>query len=66
MAITAAQKAAITEVLDAIVSAKSPRKKRVLSEMFLELVDRAEWPQYYEVMASDVRIQRKTHTRISR
>jgi hypothetical protein len=49
MAISAAQKAALDEIINTIVTLKSPRKKRVLSEMFMDLVDRAEWPEYYQV-----------------
>ena len=58
MTITSTQKAAIGEVINAIVSEKSPRKKRVLSDMFLDLVDRAEWPQYYEVCVHGVHVLR--------
>ena len=49
MAITAAQKATIEDVLKAITSTVSPRKKRPLADMFLELVDREDWAGYYEV-----------------
>jgi hypothetical protein len=54
MAITAAQKAALEEIIQVLTTMKSPRKKRVLSEMFLELVNRAEWPEYYEVWPRNV------------
>ncbi|KAF8627275.1 hypothetical protein AX17_006320 [Amanita inopinata Kibby_2008] len=50
MTLTFAQKCAIEEVMNAIVSATGPRGKRQLSAMFMGLVDRAEWPQYYEVI----------------
>ncbi|KAF8628527.1 hypothetical protein AX15_003840 [Amanita polypyramis BW_CC] len=50
MALTPAQKGAVEEVLDAIVSAIGPRGRRQLSAMFMDLVDRTEWPQYYEVI----------------
>jgi chromatin structure-remodeling complex subunit RSC1/2 len=49
MTITAAQTATILEVLSSITSATAPRGKRQLAGMFLELVDRTDWPQYYEV-----------------
>ncbi|KLO08183.1 hypothetical protein SCHPADRAFT_1001127 [Schizopora paradoxa] len=51
MAVTAAQKAAIEEVIDAIkTTTAAPRNKRLLCTMFLELVDRESWPEYYEVI----------------
>ncbi len=49
MAITAAQKAALEEVIDILITTTPPRSKRQLSAIFLELVDRTAWPQYYEV-----------------
>lgn len=49
MTLSSAQKSAVEEVLDAIVSTTAPRGKRHISAMFMELVDRADWPQYYEV-----------------
>jgi len=49
MAITTAQKAAIEEVIDAITATTPPRGKRLLSQLFMSLVDRTEWPEYYEV-----------------
>ncbi|KAJ7228674.1 hypothetical protein GGX14DRAFT_414207 [Mycena pura] len=50
MTITSAQKKAIEEVLDALTSATGSPRKRQLATMFLELVDRREWPEYYEVI----------------
>ena len=52
MPISAAQKTAIEEVIDVLVAATPPRGKRQLAALFLELVDRADWPEYYEVPAS--------------
>ncbi|KAG6333434.1 hypothetical protein ID866_5655 [Astraeus odoratus] len=50
MAITPAQKSAIEEIIDLLVAATPPRGKRQLAAMFLELVDRNDWPEYYEVI----------------
>ncbi|OBZ78727.1 Chromatin structure-remodeling complex subunit rsc1 [Grifola frondosa] len=50
MAVTAAQKSAIEEVIKALLNATSRRVKRRLAEMFLELVDKESWPEYYEVI----------------
>lgn len=52
MPITPDQKTAMDQVLAAILVATAPRGKRQLSAMFMELVDREEWPQYYEVRLS--------------
>lgn len=51
MAITAAQKTAIEEVLAAIlaVSSGSGRGRRQLSGMFMDLVDKEDYPEYYDV-----------------
>ena len=49
MTITALQKVAVEEILHIICTATPPRSKRQLAGMFLALVDREEWPQYYEV-----------------
>jgi len=49
MPITSAQKIAIEEVINALLSATSPRGRRQLAAMFMDLVDRNEWPEYYEV-----------------
>lgn len=48
MTITPAQKSAIEDVVDALKKATSPKKKRSLSELFLELVDKDTWANYYE------------------
>ena len=49
MAVTDAQKAAVEQVIQAIKSVSSPRKKRVLADLFLELVDKEAWADYYQV-----------------
>ena len=49
MPVSAAQKTAIEEVIRAITSASSRRAKRRLADMFMDLVDRESWPEYYEV-----------------
>jgi len=49
MPVTNAQKAAIEQVIEAVKSVTSRRKKRVLSELFLELVDKETWANYYQV-----------------
>ncbi|KAJ7621067.1 hypothetical protein FB45DRAFT_838799 [Roridomyces roridus] len=50
MVLTTAQKTAIEQVIDAITSATGSPRKRQLCGMFLELVDRADWPEYFEVI----------------
>ncbi|KAH9850627.1 hypothetical protein C2E23DRAFT_904961 [Lenzites betulinus] len=50
MPLGAAQKTAIEEVVRALTSATSRRAKRRLADMFLDLVDRESWPEYYEVI----------------
>ncbi|KAI9059557.1 hypothetical protein FKP32DRAFT_1596121 [Trametes sanguinea] len=50
MPVTAAQKAAIEEVIRALTSATSRRVKRRLADMFMDLVDKDSWPEYYEVI----------------
>jgi len=52
MTITPVQKSAIEEVVDALKKATSPKKKRILSELFLELVDKDAWAHYYEARNS--------------
>lgn len=49
---TSAQKAAIEDILDVLVATTPPRGKRHLAAMFMDLVDRADWPEYYEVRAA--------------
>jgi hypothetical protein len=49
MAVTDAQKAAVEQVIQAIKSVSSPRKKRVLADLFLDLVDKDAWADYYQV-----------------
>ena len=48
MPISIMQTAAVMEVINVILSTTGP-KKRQLASMFLDLVDRTDWPQYYEV-----------------
>ncbi|KAJ7715224.1 hypothetical protein B0H14DRAFT_3633665 [Mycena olivaceomarginata] len=48
MGITAAQKKAIEEVMEILLKAQGFRPKRQLAGMFLELVDRDDWKDYYE------------------
>ena len=50
MTITSQQKQALEEIIQTILDAKSSRGKRQLAEMFLELVDKTDWPEYYEVI----------------
>lgn len=49
MPITSVQKIAIEEVINAILVVTAARGKRQLCAIFMDLVDREEWPQYYEV-----------------
>ncbi|KZP25998.1 hypothetical protein FIBSPDRAFT_782552, partial [Athelia psychrophila] len=50
MALAAGQKQAIEETINVLVNTSPPRGKRHLSAMFMDLVDRAEYPEYYEVI----------------
>ncbi|KAG2147502.1 hypothetical protein DEU56DRAFT_909485 [Suillus clintonianus] len=50
MTISAAQKTAIEEVIEILVATTPARGKRQLSQLFMDLVDRTEWPEYYEVI----------------
>jgi chromatin structure-remodeling complex subunit RSC1/2 len=49
MPLSALQTAAIKEVIQVILAQTATRGKRQLAGMFMDLVDRQEWPQYYEV-----------------
>ena len=51
MPITLAQKLAIEETIHALLNVTSIRSKRPvkLAAMFMDLVDRTEWPAYYDV-----------------
>ena len=51
MPITLAQKLAIEEIIHALLNVTSIRSKRPvkLAAMFMDLVDRTEWPAYYDV-----------------
>lgn len=48
MPISITQTTAVIEVINIILATTGP-KKRQLAAMFLDLVDRTDWPQYYEV-----------------
>ncbi|KAG6910616.1 hypothetical protein DXG01_009125 [Tephrocybe rancida] len=50
MTITSAQSAAIMEIINSILLMTVTKGKRLLAAMFLELVDRADWPEYYELI----------------
>ncbi|KAF7355663.1 hypothetical protein MSAN_01484100 [Mycena sanguinolenta] len=50
MGLTAAQKKDIEDVLEALKSVTGSPRKRQLAAMFLELVDRDDWKDYYEVI----------------
>ncbi|KAF8798290.1 hypothetical protein BYT27DRAFT_7203401 [Phlegmacium glaucopus] len=52
MPITLSQKAAIEEIIQALLNTTSIRSKRPvkLASMFMDLVDRTEWPAYYDVI----------------
>ena len=52
MAVTDAQKAAVEQVIRAIRSIPSPRKKRLLADLFLDLVDKDTWADYYQVSST--------------
>lgn len=52
MPITSVQKTAIEEIIDVLVATTPARGKRQLAAMFMDLVDRAGWPEYYEVLYS--------------
>lgn len=49
MPITTTQKNEIEAVIKTLLNATSPRIKRRLVDMFLELPDKASWPEYYQV-----------------
>ncbi|KAF6758882.1 bromeodomain-containing protein [Ephemerocybe angulata] len=50
MPITTQQNSALNEVIHAILTATPPKGRRQLAGMFLVLVDRSDWPHYYEVI----------------
>ncbi|KAF9482362.1 hypothetical protein BDN70DRAFT_436154 [Pholiota conissans] len=50
MTVTQAQKTAIEEVMSILLVTTTPRGKRQLASMFMDLVDRTEWPEYYEII----------------
>jgi chromatin structure-remodeling complex subunit RSC1/2 len=49
MPILPEQKNAIEEVISALLAITTTRGKRQLAAIFMDLVDRTEWPEYYEV-----------------
>jgi chromatin structure-remodeling complex subunit RSC1/2 len=49
MILTPVQKSAVEEIINVLVTTTGPRGKRRLAEMFMNLVDKDEWPEYYEV-----------------
>lgn len=58
MPITLSQKAAIEEIIHVLLNASSIRSKRSvkLASMFMDLVDRTEWPAYYDVRLIQLRM----------
>jgi chromatin structure-remodeling complex subunit RSC1/2 len=50
MTLTATQKAAIEDIIHILCTTTATRGKRQIAGMFLELVDRTDWPQYFEVI----------------
>jgi chromatin structure-remodeling complex subunit RSC1/2 len=60
MAVTDAQKAAVEQLIQTIKSVSSPRKKRVLADLFLELVDKEAWANYYQVTTSTTTLSIRT------
>ncbi|KAF8972536.1 RSC complex protein [Flammula alnicola] len=50
MPISPVHKTAIEEVITAILNVAAPRGKRQLAAMFMDLVDRSSWPEYYEII----------------
>lgn len=54
MGVTAAQKTAIEEIIQIIIHTTPPRGKRKLSALYIDLVERADYPEYYEVSVSYV------------
>ena len=54
MAVTDAQKAAVEQVIQTVKSVSSPRKKRVIAELFLDLVDKEAWADYYQVTTTSI------------
>lgn len=50
MPLSSIQKHDIEDVIQTLLSVTSSRGKRRLSDMFLELVDKEFWPEYYEVI----------------
>ncbi len=50
MAITNTQKTEIEAIIQILLETSTTRRKRRLADMFLDLVDRDSWPEYYEVL----------------
>ena len=49
MTISLPQKSEIEAIIEAILDMTTSRRRRQLAEMFLDLVDRESWPEYYQV-----------------
>ncbi|THG96542.1 hypothetical protein EW026_g5306 [Hermanssonia centrifuga] len=50
MAITNTQKTEIEAIIQILLETSTTRRKRRLADMFLDLVDRDSWPEYYEII----------------
>ncbi|KAH9947379.1 hypothetical protein B0H21DRAFT_739315 [Amylocystis lapponica] len=50
MPVTPTQKSELENVLQTLLNASTQRPKRRLADMFMELVDKESWPEYYEVI----------------
>lgn len=50
MGLTAAEKTAVEEIVNTLVAYTGPgRGRRRLAELFMDLVDKDDYPEYYEV-----------------
>jgi hypothetical protein len=52
MGLTPAQKSSIEEIINVLLSATGPRSRRKLADLFVELVDKDDYPEYYEVSSA--------------
>lgn len=52
MPVTEAQKTAIEEIIGIIKNVNQPKKKRKLVDMFMDLVNREVWADYYQVRST--------------
>ncbi|KAG6834340.1 hypothetical protein H0H93_010350, partial [Arthromyces matolae] len=50
MTLTSAQNTEILEVINILLTSTGSKPKRQLAAMFLELIDRKDWPDYYETL----------------